>query len=409
MKKMNERLTEPQPTSDFERSAKQRSTRACAASMRRRARGSSHARERALQSAGGARWLRVAPVARAGGAIAAAAVVAVLAARASPRAPTGLGLQQAVARRSRDLARRGRSRDARRGHRFLCWLEDQPDSRRPQATAMASADAAQRGGFARRAVLRARGRGAAARAAGTATDRGAEKLAAEERGAGPRVPRVSRQLAGRRRRVARDQGMGPGRRAQRKTAGRRRKAAGPASKPKEPAPQGAGNDHDKLSRIVLSLACVLALLAGAAHAQGVAWEDLSAAQRQVLAGHAQHWKDLDPARQEQIALGAQRWLDMNGRTARPARDRFRAWQQHDARAAPSRARSLSAVSDAAAGGAARHRRRVSPLPESAAGATPGATSALPQLTPEQRQALRERRLQRQTLRGQGGGGQPRPQ
>jgi hypothetical protein len=33
-----------------------------------------------------------------------------------------------------------------------------------------------------------------------------------------------------------------------------------------------------------------------------------------------------------------------------------------------------------------------------------------QLTPEQRQALRERRLQRQTLRGgHGGGGQPRPQ
>src|SRR4029078_11500041 len=54
-----------------------------------------------------------------------------------------------------------------------------------------------------------------------------------------------------------------------------------------------------------ALICALALFAGAAYAQGIAGEDLSDAQRQVLAGQAQHWKDLDPARQEQIALGAQ--------------------------------------------------------------------------------------------------------
>ena len=71
---------------------------------------------------------------------------------------------------------------------------------------------------------------------------------------------------------------------------------------------------DKLRALV----CALALFAGAAYAQGIAWEDLSDAQRQVLAGQAQHWKDLDPARQEQIALGAQRWLDMAATARSPA-------------------------------------------------------------------------------------------
>ena len=58
--------------------------------------------------------------------------------------------------------------------------------------------------------------------------------------------------------------------------------------------------------------CVALAACVAANAQGVAWEDLTDQQRQLLAPQAERWSELDPQRQQQIARGAQRWLDMNG-------------------------------------------------------------------------------------------------
>jgi hypothetical protein len=58
-----------------------------------------------------------------------------------------------------------------------------------------------------------------------------------------------------------------------------------------------------------------ALVAGAAHAQGIAWQDLTEEQRRLLAPHEERWNELDPARQEQIARGAQRWLISSQRCA----------------------------------------------------------------------------------------------
>src|SRR5689334_25164657 len=81
---------------------------------------------------------------------------------------------------------------------------------------------------------------------------------------------------------------------------------------RSPLRRDQGTTMTMLSRL-LALGCVLALLAGVARAQGIAWEDLSDAQRQVLAGQAQHWKDLSPARQQQTALGAQCPLGMDAR------------------------------------------------------------------------------------------------
>ena len=76
----------------------------------------------------------------------------------------------------------------------------------------------------------------------------------------------------------------------------------------------------------LALGIALFALAGAALAQGVAWDSLSDAQRQLLAPYAERWQGLDPARQEQIARGAQRWLDMNRSERDAARDRFQIWR-----------------------------------------------------------------------------------
>jgi hypothetical protein len=66
----------------------------------------------------------------------------------------------------------------------------------------------------------------------------------------------------------------------------------------------------KANRLV-AISIVLLALAGTASAQGVAWQDLTEAQRKLLAPHEQRWADLDPQRQQQIARGAERWLEMN--------------------------------------------------------------------------------------------------
>ena len=127
MKKTNERPTEPQPTSDFERSAKQAfdaSVRGVDAATRARL---VAARERALENARGARsslgwsW-SLAP----SGAFVAAAVVAVLLLAHHPR-PVEVGLQQLpggdleLLLGNEDLAMLDDDID------FYSWLEDQPD------------------------------------------------------------------------------------------------------------------------------------------------------------------------------------------------------------------------------------------------------------------------------------------
>ena len=132
MKKTNERPTEPQPVSDFERSTKQAfdaSVRGVDAATRARL---VAARERALESARGARsslgwsW-SLAP----SGALAAAAVVAVLVLGHHPRS-TEVGPQQfpndlEILLGNEDLAMLDDDID------FYSWLEDQPDFAPPAA------------------------------------------------------------------------------------------------------------------------------------------------------------------------------------------------------------------------------------------------------------------------------------
>lgn len=81
----------------------------------------------------------------------------------------------------------------------------------------------------------------------------------------------------------------------------------------------------RASRFV-ALCVVLAAFAAGANAQGIAWEDLSEAQRELLAPQQQNWSQLDPSRQEQIARGADRFLEMNRGDRAAARDRFQVWQ-----------------------------------------------------------------------------------
>lgn len=125
MKKTNERPTEPQLTSNFERSARQAfdaSVRGVDAATRARL---VAARERALESAHGARWRlgwswSLAP----SGALAAAAVVAVLLLAQHPRSSefaqvSGSDLEILLG--NEDLRMLDDDID------FYSWLEDQPD------------------------------------------------------------------------------------------------------------------------------------------------------------------------------------------------------------------------------------------------------------------------------------------
>jgi len=132
MKKTNERPTELEPMTNFERSAKQAfdaSVRGVDGATRARL---VEARERALQNAGGARsslgwsW-SLAP----SGALAAAAVVAVLVLGHHPRS-TEVGPQQfpndlEILLGNEDLAMLDDDID------FYSWLEDQPDFAPPAA------------------------------------------------------------------------------------------------------------------------------------------------------------------------------------------------------------------------------------------------------------------------------------
>jgi len=132
MKKTNERPTDLVPKSDFERSAKQAfdaSVRGVDAATRSRL---VQARERALESASGARsglgwsW-SLAP----SGALAAAAVVAVLLLAHHPRpsevGPAQFGSDLELLLGKEDLGMLDEDID------FYSWLEDQPDFAPPAA------------------------------------------------------------------------------------------------------------------------------------------------------------------------------------------------------------------------------------------------------------------------------------
>lgn len=71
---------------------------------------------------------------------------------------------------------------------------------------------------------------------------------------------------------------------------------------------------------------LLLLVGGNALAQGVRWEDLRPAERELLAGQELVWVMFAPERQERIALGARRWLEMNRSERRSAEERFTLWQ-----------------------------------------------------------------------------------
>ena len=77
----------------------------------------------------------------------------------------------------------------------------------------------------------------------------------------------------------------------------------------------------KANRLI-AISMVFIAFAGTAGAQGIAWQDLSDAQRKLLAPHEQRWSELDPQRQEQIARGAERWLQMNRGDRSQAQNRF---------------------------------------------------------------------------------------
>ena len=85
----------------------------------------------------------------------------------------------------------------------------------------------------------------------------------------------------------------------------------------------------KTEAIAKWLALVLLLVGGNALGQGVRWADLSQAERQLLADQESAWDALAPERQERIALGARRWLEMNRTERRAAEERFTLWQGLD--------------------------------------------------------------------------------
>jgi hypothetical protein len=75
------------------------------------------------------------------------------------------------------------------------------------------------------------------------------------------------------------------------------------------------------------LALLVIVGCGAVHAQGVRWEDLSLAQREILVDQEANWSELAPERQERIALGATRFLEMNRGERRSAENRFDRWRE----------------------------------------------------------------------------------
>src|SRR5688572_20130823 len=147
----------------------------------------------------------------------------------------------------------------------------------------------------------------------------------------------------------------------------------------------------KANRLV-AISIVLLALAGPAGAQGVAWDDLSDAQQRLLAPHQQRWAELEPQRQQQIARGAERWLEMNRGDRAQAQDRFEIW------------RGMSDEQRAAARQRYQEFRRLPPDDRDRLIDTyrrsrimpPERQNALRQrfreLTPEQRQTLRDRRM-----------------
>lgn len=74
------------------------------------------------------------------------------------------------------------------------------------------------------------------------------------------------------------------------------------------------------------LASLLMFASFGVQAQGVDWDDLGQAERELLADQEAGWSGLTPERQERIALGARRFLEMNRRERIAAEDRFALWR-----------------------------------------------------------------------------------
>jgi len=80
------------------------------------------------------------------------------------------------------------------------------------------------------------------------------------------------------------------------------------------------------ARIILAvLALTLAGLA-AADDKGIAWEDLTQEQRQVLQRFAGDWESFAADRQQRLSNGARRWADMTPKQRGAAQGRFRQWR-----------------------------------------------------------------------------------
>lgn len=79
------------------------------------------------------------------------------------------------------------------------------------------------------------------------------------------------------------------------------------------------------SRALLA-AALWVLFASAAGAAGVAWENLSDAQRALLSGMQSQWPTLPPERQERLARGAERWQRMDAAGRDAAQSNLRQWR-----------------------------------------------------------------------------------
>jgi len=76
------------------------------------------------------------------------------------------------------------------------------------------------------------------------------------------------------------------------------------------------------SELKAGLLALMLFASVVAHAQGVAWDELSPAEQALLADQESSWAELGPERKETIVLGARRWLEMDRHERSAGNDRF---------------------------------------------------------------------------------------
>jgi hypothetical protein len=79
--------------------------------------------------------------------------------------------------------------------------------------------------------------------------------------------------------------------------------------------------------IVLLLLLTLSGLPHVVRAQGIAWDDLSAEQQQLLAPLEDNWDGLPDARRQNILNGVRRWQSLTPEQQQQAQRRFQEWNR----------------------------------------------------------------------------------